>query len=170
MDISKTWAISKSLASVLLIPLKTFVYTMGKTIKKEIMMDSGRDENQIRSKMMIDATGVAFTNRISGTKSCSMTRKRDARVAKIIPVKVAKKKPVIIRLRENKIEVQKLSVIASCASRLKTESGDAKSSSCPIYILKPCHTSNQKMIAQSLIVRFLLVDVVEFITWHLSTY
>jgi len=96
------------------------------------MMDSGWDENQINSRMIIDATGVAFTNKISGTSSCSIKRKRDASVAKMIPVKVAKKKPVRIRLRENKIEVQKLSVIARFVSRLKTEKGDAKRISCPI--------------------------------------
>ena len=133
-------------------------------------MDSGPDENQISRRMIIEATGVAFTNNISGTNNCSIKRKRDARVASIIPVKVARKKPVIIRLRENKIDVQKLSVITRCTSRFKTERGDAKSISCPIYILKPCQTNNQKIIDQSLIVLFLLLDVVEFITWHFPTY
>lgn len=144
------------------------VYMIGITIKKETTIARLLEENQINSKMIMEATGVEFANIITGTNNCSISLKRAAKLANKIPVNVAKKKPDIIRTEENKIEAQKLDSVTSSIKRLKTEKGDGKSISRPICILNTCQMSNQKRIAHNLTFP-LLLDKIEFFTWHLST-
>lgn len=76
--------------------------------------------------MIKDATGTALTVRSSGAKSSRVLLYREDKAAKTVPVRAARKNPVKIRPRENKIDCQKERYAASCKSRLITESGETR--------------------------------------------
>jgi hypothetical protein len=70
---------------------------IGKTIKKDITIDKFLLPNQRITSITKLATGVDFTKLISGFRRNLIVAKRYERIARIIPNKLANRKPEVIR-------------------------------------------------------------------------
>ena len=108
-------------------PSRTFVYTIGRTIRKEMITDKFLEGIKIRTKMIKEATGMVFIIKISGATSSSILFWKTAKIESNVPKKMPRKNPPVMRSREKQTDCQKGAVAASINRRFITAMGEAKS-------------------------------------------
>ena len=80
-DRRNTCAISSSCTSALSMPVRTALYSTGRTIRKLMRMESDRPLTHTNARMMKLATGVALTSWMTGASSVSTQAQRSAAAA-----------------------------------------------------------------------------------------
>ena len=95
------------------------------TISKEIKIERCREGSQISTRMMNEATGVALITPIRGWMSTWAQKKREASPARRIPQRQARRKPRVMREKENRTALQKEGSGRREMSLAATETGEA---------------------------------------------
>lgn len=112
-------------------PLSTFKYMIGKTIKKDMNIARFLLPNQIIAKIINDATGVALMTDVIGSKRARIIAILLESAANSTPATSAAKNPPIMRNDEYKSACQKSAVAMILKNVAAVFSGDAKISSEP---------------------------------------
>ena len=98
---------------------------MGKTIKKEMKIESSADVSQIKLIMIKEATGTDLIAVNTGQKKISNTGNFPAKIAKSTPSTSASPNPPTILIKLNQTEDKKSGSCQITASLASTERGEA---------------------------------------------